>query len=87
MNCNIKKVVKKNGRCNSCLDNENLNNLNYLLVWTLEEIKLIEDRFGSFIQKKIYPSGEEIKKMIKTTKINRTPPVIKAKLQHLMKSQ
>ncbi|KAK5648222.1 hypothetical protein RI129_003114 [Pyrocoelia pectoralis] len=60
-------------------------NDNDIQGWSNEEITLIKERFKSSIRKKNYPSGEEIKEFIKKSKIKRTVPVIKSKIQHLIK--
>ncbi|KAG5863796.1 hypothetical protein JTB14_017397 [Gonioctena quinquepunctata] len=52
---------------------------------TDEEVSLLKDNFGSCIENKSYPSAQDLKEFIKKTAICRIVPVIKAKLQQLLK--
>lgn len=65
-------------------------NLNILLKhsflgWSNGEIKLIKEEFQTFIRRNIYPSSTEVRHFIEKTKSSRSVPVIKSKLQHLIK--
>ncbi|KAG5869002.1 hypothetical protein JTB14_035066 [Gonioctena quinquepunctata] len=52
---------------------------------TDEEVALLKDNFGSCIENRRYPSAQDLKEFIEKTAISRTVPVIKAKLQQLLK--
>ncbi|KAG5895254.1 hypothetical protein JTB14_036409 [Gonioctena quinquepunctata] len=52
---------------------------------TDKEVALLKDNFGSCIENESYPSAQDLKEFIKKTAISRTVPVIKAKLQQLIK--
>ncbi|CAH0556875.1 unnamed protein product [Brassicogethes aeneus] len=52
--------------------------------WTNIEVDLLTNHFKSFIETKTYPSGSAISQWIQANKINRTVPVVKSKIQHLV---
>ncbi|KAG5881718.1 hypothetical protein JTB14_037934 [Gonioctena quinquepunctata] len=52
---------------------------------TDKEVALLKDNFGSCIENKSYPSAQDLKEFIEKTAISRTVPVIKTKLQQLLK--
>lgn len=56
-------------------------------AWSDADIKKLETKFKTFITRNIYPSGQEIKSFLSKHKMNRSVPVVKAKLQHLMKQK
>ncbi|XP_050509409.1 uncharacterized protein LOC126886500 isoform X2 [Diabrotica virgifera virgifera] len=53
--------------------------------WSNKEVKLVETHFQEFINENGYPSNREIREFIAASKIKRTVPVIKSKIQHLIK--
>ncbi|KAK4882282.1 hypothetical protein RN001_005601 [Aquatica leii] len=53
--------------------------------WTHEEIELIQNEFRSNIFSKTYPTGKSMKEFLLKHKINKTVPILRSKLQHLLK--
>jgi hypothetical protein len=53
--------------------------------WTAAEVDALKKQFDSYIKKKNYPSGQQIKDFLQKKNINRTVIVVKSKLQHLIK--
>ncbi|KAF5294385.1 hypothetical protein FQR65_LT19982 [Abscondita terminalis] len=52
--------------------------------WSTEEVNSLTKAFGSFIQKNTYPPADKIKEYMSKTGSERSLPIIKAKLQHIM---
>lgn len=59
----------------------------HFLEWTDLEVTLVKKHFGELIKQEKYPSTSDIKKFIEQYKWTRDPKVIKAKLQHLIKTK
>lgn len=53
-------------------------------AWSKKELDLVTLHFKEYIKSETYPSGCCIKNFISETKIKRTIPVIKSKIQHLI---
>ncbi|KAK4885857.1 hypothetical protein RN001_002128 [Aquatica leii] len=53
--------------------------------WTYEEIELIQNEFRSNIFSRTYPTGKSMKEFLLKHKINKTVPILRSKLQHLLK--
>uniref|UniRef100_A0A6P7G7B3 Uncharacterized protein LOC114336700 n=1 Tax=Diabrotica virgifera virgifera TaxID=50390 RepID=A0A6P7G7B3_DIAVI len=54
-------------------------------TWSKKEVELVETHFQQFINQNGYPSNRQIRDFIGTSKIKRTVPVIKSKIQNLIK--
>nr|CAI5827434.1 unnamed protein product [Callosobruchus analis] len=54
------------------------------LGWLNEECNLIIENFEGYINTATYPTGAEIQRFIKRTKINRKVLTVRAKIQHLI---
>lgn len=89
MKCPEKKKMKLQKK--SILQNSGKFNITFIFLsflgWSVEEVNLLKEHFGTYIKDNKYPSAEKIKAFIKQTGLTRTPPVIKSKLQHLSKLQ
>lgn len=60
----------------------------FFLGWSSDEINLIKKYFNTYITEKTYPSSTQIKEFLENNNcIDRSVPVIKAKIQHLMKQK
>lgn len=46
---------------------------------------MVKNHFQSFLDENSYPSGDKIKEFIKINKLDRSVPVVKAKIQHLFR--
>lgn len=55
------------------------------LAWSDKEISALKKCFKEDITKRTYPSNQKIKDFMKQNKSNRSVPVIKSKIQHLIK--
>ncbi|CAG9827439.1 unnamed protein product [Diabrotica balteata] len=54
--------------------------------WSSAEINVLKDEFKEFINKKTYPSSNEIKDFLNKTNTDRSVAVIKSKIQHIIKT-
>lgn len=57
---------------------------NQRTTWSVQEVTLLKDTFGSLLDQKKYPKTEDIRIFCKKHGIDRDPLCVKSKLQYLM---
>ncbi|KAH1028372.1 hypothetical protein HUJ05_001730 [Dendroctonus ponderosae] len=81
----VEKILKREAEVEGIKNCDITPNLEALNGDGFLKVNALEKDFASYIKRKIYPSGAQIKSFMQKNNMKRTVAVVKSKLQHLLK--